>query len=733
MGRTKILYGADKAVGMGIKFMENVKKRMDSTFDWRGASIVVEIDAYWNGYLDMRERGAEIRVITEITESNISYCKQLMKIAEVRHLNGMIGGIAMNETEYMATTTLQEAKPLTQVIYSDVEEVVRQGQALFQMLWENSLPADDRIREIEEGVEPEKTWVLYGVDNVVNYTLDCFSSVKETLDECTNSNGPSIFLDNAHLRAAYSSLKDKGLKLRFLTEITEGNISYCKQLMKIAEVRHLDKVKGNFGIADKSLYLASKIVASGQAPSSIIISSTKSFVEQQQYFFETLWEKAIDAHQRIQQLEKGIEQEYIETITDPTKVASIGAKLIRSATDEIRILFSTPNAFHRQERNGLVELLKDVSKRCQVKIRILTPFDEKIQELEAKLEKEASYMQGHQISSSSSSSKNFDIRPIEPALQTKISLLITDTKFSLAVELEDDTKQTTAEAIGLATLSNSHATVFSYISMFETMWMQNALHEKLKAHGRMQQEFINVAAHELRSPIQPIIGLSEVLYYKTTNDQQRELVNIIRRNAKRLQNLAENILDVSRVESHTLKLSKELFDLSDLVAETVNDYKDGIESQYNNQLQFYVLPALDQCEIFVEADKERIRQVIRNLLNNAVEFTKSGTIYIRVGKRQYYGSQFAFVSIRDTGPGIASEIFSVMFEKFTSKSEKGTGLGLFISKAIVEAHGGSIWGKNNRDNLKDDDISNAIDEGATFTFTLPMTTQQRQQLGRIGT
>jgi two-component system sensor histidine kinase VicK len=134
--KSEILYGVENAVGRGVYFMSNVKLRMDIFFDYRAPSIVVDIAEYRNGYTNIRKRGGKIRAFTEITKDNLRYCKKLMELVdELRHLDGVRGGMAVSESEYMATTVLQEAKPLTQVIYSNVKEVVEQGQYIFDTLW----------------------------------------------------------------------------------------------------------------------------------------------------------------------------------------------------------------------------------------------------------------------------------------------------------------------------------------------------------------------------------------------------------------------------------------------------------------------------------------------------------------------------------------------------------------------------------------------------------------------
>jgi signal transduction histidine kinase len=220
--------------------------------------------------------------------------------------------------------------------------------------------------------------------------------------------------------------------------------------------------------------------------------------------------------------------------------------------------------------------------------------------------------------------------------------------------------------------------------------------EELKVHDRMQREFINIAAHELRTPTQVIIGYSDLFYLRPEN--REEAMKAIARNAERLERLTRDILDVTKIEGHKLELNKEKINLSEVIASAIEDSKGNIE---DGNIKFEYTPR----NIVVEADRMRITQVISNLLSNAIKFTKQGTIYISEDIKD--GE--VIVSVKDTGVGIDSEIMSRLFTKFTSKSQTGTGLGLFISKSIIEAHGGRIWAENNTNG-----------KGATFTFRLPL-------------
>jgi signal transduction histidine kinase len=255
--------------------------------------------------------------------------------------------------------------------------------------------------------------------------------------------------------------------------------------------------------------------------------------------------------------------------------------------------------------------------------------------------------------------------------------------------------------------------------------------EQLNMRERAQQEFINVAAHELRTPIQPIISLSGVLLQRIKDAENHELIDVIARSAKRLQRLSHDILDVTQIESGLLRLNKERFDLKQVISNTVDDYRNQIKNSRRNIGLVYVLDKKetkegggdvgarqeqlysplqieDNNKILIEADKGRIIQVVDNLLSNALKFTNEGTISISVERKD---GQVVVVNVKDNGQGIHSSILPKLFTKFASKSQTGgTGLGLFISKNIIEAHGGKIWAENNADS-----------RGATFSFSLPLT------------
>jgi signal transduction histidine kinase len=241
-------------------------------------------------------------------------------------------------------------------------------------------------------------------------------------------------------------------------------------------------------------------------------------------------------------------------------------------------------------------------------------------------------------------------------------------------------------------------------SLIESNRLLEAANEQLKVHDRMQKEFINVAAHELRTPIMPILGDAQYIERQFDNNDPRiqiekDQVSSLIRNAKRLDRLASDILDVTRIESKSLKLNKEKFNLKDIILSNLADIK-RFEYEGSGFPDIKYTPK----DIIVNADKGRLSQVIANLLSNAIKFTDKGVISIETSESD--GEVIA--TIRDSGSGIDPEVFPKLFSKFITKSDRGTGLGLFISKSIIESHGGKIWAENNR-----------FEPGATFYFSLP--------------
>ena len=389
-----------------------------------------------------------------------------------------------------------------------------------------------------------------------------------------------------------------------------------------------------------------------------------------------------------------------ELIQNPMTVQILFIDMIKSAENEVLLLLPTVNAFLREQRLGIIQLLNQGAAERAVRVKILVPDDPLI---ENSLRNSASTGDMEKVEGKI----DFELRSPDEFSVSTVTIVVVDQKESLVFEKKDDSKENFAEALGLATYSNSKPTVMAYTSIFASLWKQVALYEQLKVHDRLQNEFINIASHEMKTPTQSIIGYAELL---EDSCKKSEEVEAIKRNAERLQKLASNLLDVTRIESQSLKLRKERVNINEKIVNVKKDF----ENQFprSGTARTLLIELDENNPIYVHADKLRLYEVLANLLGNAIKFTQKGTITISADIRSNRdnNTEEVIIRIRDTGVGIHPEIMPRLFTKFGTRSDRGTGLGLFISKGIVEAHGGRIWGENNPDG-----------KGATFSFTLPLT------------
>jgi two-component system, OmpR family, sensor histidine kinase VicK len=547
---------------------------------------------------------------------------------------------------------------------------------------------------ISEDITPnQRTKMIYDIEIAISYGVKFLQHAKERIDVFIDENGPAMIMKYDFYKDNYIKARSRGAKIRFVTEITKNNIHYCKELRAIVdELRHLDNLKGSISVND-SEFLGSTTWRETQLLTPVTYSNEKEVVEQQLYIFDTFWKKAISFDQRIMEIEEGIIPKVIETFNNPLDIQDKIFDLLNSANNEILIISSTSNAFHRQKNAGSIQKLMEISQnKPWIAIKILTPKDVEVENMAAEL-----------------TISNFTFRFIEPL--SKVSFLIIDRKYSLVVELKDDSKKILAEATGFVTYSNSTPTVSSYAAIFDSLWKQTEMYQQLIIQEKMQKEFINTAAHELRTPVQPILGITEIIRKELKDGRQKELITVIGRNAQRLKKLSEDILDVTRIESNSLNSYREHFEIKEQILQVINNYLNNI-----NQKKVKFEYILDN-DFIIYADKIGISRVISNLIDNAIKFSPNdGTVSIIIQRKtpvneneDENGREIVIVSVKDEGIGIDNDIFPKLFTKFITKSFQGMGLGLFISKNIVEVHGGRLWAENNKDG-----------KGATFSFSMPL-------------
>jgi signal transduction histidine kinase len=437
----------------------------------------------------------------------------------------------------------------------------------------------------------------------------------------------------------------------------------------------------------------------------------KNFMGTTQFISDPYWDKTIPTQEEINEINQESNKPDIRVIENPEEALKTCYQLINTAKNEILLLFSSANALYRRlARVDSLDIIKELTQEHkEIKIRILTPFDEKISDIVNDLKRFL----------------NVDVKFLAEPLHLKVTILVVDRSHSMALELVNDDVDNSIEAMGLSTYSNSKSTVLYYVSIFESLWKQadiykkaEELYDQLKYKNETQRQFLNIAAHELRNPIQPILGLAEVMLSNKNMNviQQEELLRIIINNAKKLHFLTNNLLDVARIDENLFSLELQEFDIVGLA----NDVIKEVRNQITNNKKIKIDLQCTEKSLNVFGDKIRLNQVFLNLINNAIKYTDEGDILVSIKRGSYNGNNnknnndtVALVQIIDTGLGIQENIKQKLFSKFTKGTKVGTGLGLFICKNIVESHGGKIWAENN------------IDKGATFSFTIPTTTTIR--------
>jgi two-component system, OmpR family, sensor histidine kinase VicK len=620
--------------------------------------------------------------------------------------------------------------------------------------------------------EKERTEMIFDMKYAVSYGISFLNNTKERMDVLIDESGPSLIIKYDAYKDKYVKLLNRGAKIRFITEITKDNIQYCKELSNIvSELRHLDGLKGSISV-NESEFIGSTTWREEQLLNPVTYSNEKEVVEQQQYIFDTFWKNAIPFEQRKREIEEGIVPEVIETSNDHKDFQNRVFSLLNSANNEILVLFSTSNAFHRQANAGSLQKIKEIRDiKPWISIKILTPKDIEIEKIADEL-----------------ANSNFSIRFIEPL--SKVSILIIDRKYSLVAEVKDDTKELFIDAVGFVTYSNSTPTVLSYAAIFDGLWsyidlskqfthvnkklerqeadLKNQIDQKtqyllkinknleklnqeyatkekelnmanksLLETDRFKNEFISMISHELRTPLVPIKGYTQMLLktekFGELNEKQKKAIKAIYRNVIKQELLVEDILDCTKLEIGKLNLSKKEITISNLFANIINDSKSIAEEK---QVSIVAEIKTKSTTNTIYCDEKRIEQVFLNLIKNSIDFVpeKGGQIILSVEDEKQLEEEdkeeeednkttrYKIFTVKDNGRGIPRDKVGNLFKKFyqidTSATRKhsGTGLGLVICKGIVETHGGKIWVDKNHKN------------GLSIKFTLPLSISQNNSI-----
>jgi signal transduction histidine kinase len=723
-----------------------------------------------------------------------------MSIADIRHLPKISGILLVTDNEFFSDIDpLPFSASSSQLMYSNFQDVVKQELHIFDKLWNEGITVEERIKQIQKRKDQIETRIIetptqfhnfmifslkdavernwYFEDKILkiiyeNY-FDLFKkNMKETLlHKRVNQNNKT--------KSDIAKKDNNMIGLRCIVKITRENVELVSKFLETEGVyiRHTSNpLPLNFEVSDNKFNLSMRRSSKINNDTPFILSTQNpSLIKYYKFVFNDLWNQSLDARIRINDIRNLTQEGFTELIENPYKIQQLLISNLKAATTEVLIILPSVNAFFRYQKIGVFNILEkkilnDNKEENQNKliVKILAPTNNDLNKSIISIY--------NRIKKINLQKETIEFRRIGPLSEINTACIIVDKKKLLVIELKDDSKDNFLEAIGSSTYSNIRSTIFSYVSIFETLWTQTELYESIRAtnnelqstteelkeslqilakvnqeltvtneqlnkHDKIQKEFINVAAHELRTPTQSIVGYCEMI--DTFPENTQKYLEPVKRNAEKLYRLTEDILDVSRIESGNLKLEKIKFDLREIIVSLIEDLttkkkkEDVINSDKrhktdkNANIQL-VYPELPVQPIFIYADKNRIQQVISNLLSNALKFTENGIITITMERFKDNNNgnnnsnddyddddnekqEFVCIKIKDTGKGIDPEVLPRLFEKFATKSDRGTGLGLYISKNIVEAHGGKIWGMNNKNNN-----NMYVENGAEFGFTLPL-------------
>src|SRR6478672_6803283 len=374
--RTEILYGSDKIVKRTIDDFHKIKERFDNCTDSTGPSVFFNTPI-WKEFVNLANRGIKLRFITEITKDNIANCKELMKIAELRHLDGVKGNFGISDgNNYGGSANVKEGHPPVEIMRSNVRAFVDQQQFFFETLWSKSIPGEQKIKEIEEGIEPIKTQLLQNPHDIFKATLEFYKKSNQ-IKSCFPVEGLNvIYRDFSNSRQEildkYRQGKHKGI--RWVTSLkNKKDVDIVKaHIDDVIKIRHVkDLSTESFALSDKSFLFTIENVEEEKTSSSVLSSNDKLYIDHYDAIFEKLWKKGIDIQDRIKEIEEGYTFN-IETISNSKESLSLSKKLIETVKCEILLIIASPSAFFRIEKNIGYRNLEELAYQ-NIKVKILIP------------------------------------------------------------------------------------------------------------------------------------------------------------------------------------------------------------------------------------------------------------------------------------------------------------------------------------------------------------------------
>jgi two-component system sensor histidine kinase VicK len=668
---TSVVYeGADAVTKMRVETLSEAKERIDVCDDSVGTVALVQFEPVYNTLRDAAEkRKVPIRFITDIRKENLPSCKEIAKLAELRHLDGVKGNFVVTDGSYYAFAEIKESKIPVQAIHSRAKIIVEQQQYLFETMWASATPAKIKINELEQGIVPIQTKIIRGQEEIRSFGYALIDrSISSHLYVASDDRGTQ---DPKTALQYVKSLKAKKESFEFLliADIQNQNKEYYKLLIREGvHVRHLERNKVVF-------ILSGTECLSGQ-PSGSRDSTNDSqeatwtnnpdVVAQMNQIYQIMWHSAVPGEARMRQLEEGIEPQETRVIEDFNEVLRIGQKMTEDLLHEALIIAASENAILRN-----LSLYRDLSQRQEklgFRIRILCP---------------------------STSSKMLEVLPnaewrrVDP---TSVSVTIYDGKRMLITQYADPRASTAEKAVASNIYSTNKQTILGMVSLFEALWRESELHEseekskkklaetleKEERSRRQAQLLQDILTHDIRNYNQVSKLSAELLKEKFASDLDvQTLLNSLLDAIDGSTSLVERgrrlgrILTEDDVQLYSINLIESL-------RRSLTLMKLGNKERWIEDLM--ILPkSTEEKKIRVQAD-ELIDEVFANILTNSLRYTEGQKVPLKIEVNDEV--QDWKVSISDYGMGIPEQVLPKMFDRYLAGA-KGSGLGMSIVHALV--------------------------------------------------
>lgn len=654
--------------------------------------------------INLVKNGGKIKgVLTSSSIQNADFQSLIKLFTEIRYLDKIEGIVATSESEFVKLSCDLAGDKILKGIYSNDIDFLPFSRHSFETLFANASSADLHQLRLVNGIEDNSSDAYFSTS--VNGPVMLSEFLEKSEFVCIYSSISELLFGYQNCFDIFKELLSKeknGMHkgIRWLTTIRNKNdIHLVNTFSKIGiKIRHInDQPSFAFALSNKSFLSNLETIENGKLTvDKLFINDNQTNLIFYQRTFEKLWDIATEYLDRENEIQNRIDDN-IEVIHDSNQVLHKIYELFSLVKKDILIILPSTNGFYRTEMSGGFKMLNGLGDRG-IKIRVLTiPDSENIPEVDKIKTKYP----------------NIHFRDLEQAMMSYNRIIVFDIKNTVLWEVIDDLQQKYTDALGMALFIESKKITETITIIFNSLWSQSETHsrlkdthENLKSHGKMQSRFMDLVAHELRTPLQSILGITELLKKEIKNNDQNFMLRVAMANAKKLQRLSENILDITRLEGNILYLNKELFNINHLAMQITSDLVCNVE--YNKYVAIEYINF--DNDYIILADKFRIGQVIQNLIDNSMRFVRNrGKITLRLNTKRIHSRDIVELSVEDNGEALKPEILSKLFTKFASDSYYGPGIGLYLCRKIVEAHGGRIWAKNNLGN-----------HGCTFTFGIPI-------------